>query len=240
MGGDGIGRDGGGRGRAGGSGCERTGAWGWGLCVRSIYNFFRCRAYVMDVLQPTLVRFPLAMRSLWQLCPSQQLGPGGPEPNTRWTRTTQNDTPMYHSYSYVFCFAWVTYTSYTFTFTFTAAGPISRTTRTCRLQRRPLVGTWIAGQNVNASIRPMTRTKRHALTSSNCSLAWEQIVNACADFSALLASPPLPSPPAGVPWRGCMSRRQAPLELGMADAYGHEDDRAKFSQAEVDAKIKER
>jgi len=36
-------------------------------------------------------------------------------------------------------------------------------------------------------------------------------------------------------------RRQAPqLELGMAAAYGHEDDRAKFSQAEVDAKIKER
>eukprot|EP00903_Cladosiphon_okamuranus_P018348 g16880.t1 len=37
------------------------------------------------------------------------------------------------------------------------------------------------------------------------------------------------------------NRRQgAQLELGMADAYGHEDHRAKFSQAEVDAKIKER
>ncbi|CAM9842168.1 unnamed protein product, partial [Hapterophycus canaliculatus] len=37
------------------------------------------------------------------------------------------------------------------------------------------------------------------------------------------------------------NRRQAPqLELGMAAAYGHEHDRAKFSQAEVDAKIKER
>lgn len=36
-------------------------------------------------------------------------------------------------------------------------------------------------------------------------------------------------------------RRQAPqLELGMAAAYGHEHDRAKFSQAEVDARIKER
>lgn len=59
-----------------------------------------------------------------------------------------------------------------------------------------------------------------------------------ADVSLVL--PPSP-PPRGVtfPWRVC--RRQAPqLELGMADAYGHEDDRAKFSQAEVDAKIKER
>ncbi|CAN0178328.1 unnamed protein product [Ectocarpus fasciculatus] len=37
------------------------------------------------------------------------------------------------------------------------------------------------------------------------------------------------------------NRRQgAQLELGMAEAYGHEDHRAKFSQAEVDAKIKER
>eukprot|EP00752_Nemacystus_decipiens_P012376 g10969.t1 len=35
-------------------------------------------------------------------------------------------------------------------------------------------------------------------------------------------------------------RHGAQLELGMADAYGHEDHRAKFSQAEVDAKIKER
>lgn len=40
---------------------------------------------------------------------------------------------------------------------------------------------------------------------------------------------------------GVLCRRQGPqLALGMADAYGHEDDRAKFSQAEVDAKIKER
>ncbi|CBJ30891.1 expressed unknown protein [Ectocarpus siliculosus] len=37
------------------------------------------------------------------------------------------------------------------------------------------------------------------------------------------------------------NRRQGTqLELGMAEAYGHEDHRAKFSQAEVDAKIKER
>lgn len=37
-----------------------------------------------------------------------------------------------------------------------------------------------------------------------------------------------------------LRRQGTQLELGMAEAYGHEDHRAKFSQAEVDAKIKER